>query len=253
METLDWTHFWLFIAAFFAGVLNSVAGGGSFLTFPALIFGGVNPIVANATSTVALFPASFVSAWAYRRELFSSKLALPIQILVPLSILGGWIGAVLLIKTSQSTFVGLIPYLLLFATLVFTFGKNISAFLQEKLRVGPGTLLILQFLVAIYGGYFGGGIGILMLAMMTLSGIKNIHAMNAMKTLLAGSMNAAAVGYFLFAHTIDWSASFTMVVGSILGGYIGAVQAQKIDAILLRRFIVGVAFAMTFYFFYKAH
>ncbi len=194
-------HALLFGAAFFGGALNSVAGGGSFLTFPALVFAGVPPLAANATSTVALWPGSVASALGYRRELKGEWPRL--RLMLPLSLLGGLVGAVTLVKTPPHVFVGLMPFLLLAATLVFTFGDAINARLGGRAR-GPWLVAALQLGIAVYGGYFGGGMGLMMLAAFTLWGMTQLHEMNALKSALGVAINGIAIVAFVVAGKVDW-------------------------------------------------
>lgn len=245
----------LFTAAFFAGILNSVAGGGSFLTFPALIWNGISPIVANASSTVALFPGSFAATWAYRKDMREVR-EINLKLMVGISLVGGFLGARLLLKTPESVFVALVPYLLAFATFAFAFGNKIRAWLNVDVQRASSparqlAALAAQFTIAIYGGYFGGGIGIMMLAVMSIMGMKNIHSMNAAKSLLAGCMNGVAVVLFLAAHAIEWKASGIMLIGAVIGGFTGASLAKKINPAILRGVITGVGVALTIYFFVK--
>lgn len=245
-----------------AGALNSVAGGGSFITFPSLISAGVPSIEANATNTVALWPGTLASVSAYRNELATQR-----SILLPMcavSILGGLLGALLLLNTPASTFDRLIPFLLLFATLIFTFSGAINRRLRGRSAVAAkpedqlqlprrmvvGTLF-LQLLVATYGGFFGAGIGILMLALLGLMGMEDIHAMNALKTLLASCINGIAVIAFVLAGKVYWPQALLMVVGASLGGYFGAFYAKKVNPLYIRRFVIIVGFIMTAYFFIR--
>jgi hypothetical protein len=245
----------LFLAAAVGGGLNSVAGGGSFIAFPALLFAGVAPVAANATNTVALWPASLASAVAYRREVPGSR-----KVLVTLSIaslIGGTAGALLLLHTSESAFVQLIPWLLLVATSLFTFGKRMTArFAGKSDDASPRALALVavaQSVIALYGGYFGGGMGILMLASLALIGMTDIHAMNALKTILGALINGAAVVLFVLAHAVEWRPGVVMVAGGILGGYAGASLARKVDPKKVRVFVIVVAWAMTVYFFAKTY
>lgn len=247
----------LFITAFVGGTLNSVAGGGSFFTFPALIFTGVAPIQANATSTVALWPGSAASIWAYRRELVGQRIGF-LLLLVGTSIIGGILGAKLLVSTSQSTFVHLIPYLLLLATLLFTFSGPVTARLRkkslEKREVTWKSMVgvsLLQLVIATYGGYFGGGIGILMLASLAVMGLENIHVMNALKTVLATCINGVAAITFIILGIVSWPQAVLMIVGATIGGYGGAYFARKIDQKWVRLFVMVVGFSLTIYFFVK--
>ena len=246
----------LFLAAVLGGALNSVAGGGSFFTFPALILMGMPPINANATNTVVLWPGSLASVGAYRKELITEKRRL--MVYGGVSLLGGALGAVLLLHTEQSTFKKLIPYLLLIATLLFTFGGTAATWIRSRFRISHDLssqakigILFLQLLIAIYGGYFGGGIGILMLALLTIVGMENIHAMNALKTLLATCINGMAVITFIAAGAVIWSKALLMVSGAVLGGYGGAYYAQKINPVWVRRFVTVTGSLLTIYFFTK--
>jgi uncharacterized protein len=245
----------LFIAAMLGGTLNSVAGGGSFFSFPALYFTGVLPVQANATSTVALWPASAASAGAYWRELTQVKRGL-LFLLVGTSIIGGVIGAILLIYTPQSIFVQLLPYLLLLATLLFTFSKSITARLHiasiEKTRLSWPKLTAsaaAQLVIAIYGGYFGGGIGILMLAGLALMGMEDMLVMNALKNALASCINGVAIIVFIFLHAVAWPQAIVMILGSTVGGFGASYYARKIDQKWIRLFVMVVGFSLTIWFF----
>jgi uncharacterized membrane protein YfcA len=247
----------LFVSAVLGGTLNAVAGGGSFFTFPALLFTGVAPIEANATSTVALWPGSVASTGAYRRELAEQKRGL-LFLLVGTSLIGGILGAILLLRTPQSTFVRLIPYLLLMATLLFTFSPRITTALRvrsiDKTTLAPRMLIVIslaQLAISIYGGYFGGGIGILMLATLALMGMDNIHVMNAIKTLLTICINGVAVITFIIAGVVTWPQAVLMVIGAIIGGYGGAYYARKIEQKWVRLFVIVVGCVLTVYFFVR--
>ena len=245
----------LFLAAMLAGTMNSVAGGGSFISFPTLIFTGVLPIPANATSTVALWPGSVASVGAYGKKLpRGSRLLLPLTLV---SIAGGLVGALILLRTPQQAFMQLVPYLFLVATLLFTFGKKISLKLSGLIKSsGPpsgmtvmGAALV-QLLIAVYGGFFGGGIGILMLALLSMVRMEDIHSMNAVKSLLAAAINGSAVVTFVVAGAVLWPQAILMVGGAVLGGYGGARLAQKLNPKLVRGFVITVGFSMTAYFLF---
>jgi uncharacterized membrane protein YfcA len=248
----------LFVAAVLGGTLNAVAGGGSFFTFPALVFTRVNSIIANATSTVALWPGSVASMGAYRQELAKQRRDL-IIVLTVISLIGGVGGAILLLKTPASTFNALIPYLLLAATLLFAVSPYITAQLRKRTAGKPNTgrisltslilIGIAQLVIAVYGGYFGGGIGILMLAALAFMGMDNIHEMNAVKTLLASCINGVAVITFIIAGAVLWLQAIVMIIGAIIGGYGGAYYARRIDQKWVRLFVVVVGLALTVYFF----
>ncbi len=230
-----------------AGIINSIAGGGSFLTFPALVIAGVPAVAANATNTLALLPGTFASTWSYRRELAPIP-GIPMALLMLVSLAGGVLGAVLLLKTSERTFQNIAPWLLLFATVIFTFGKQISRFLKAHLHVGAASYLAIQAVIAIYGGYFGAGIGILTLAALSLYGMSNIHGMNAVKTLIAGTLNAIAGAVFVFSGLIRWREFTIMAIAGIAGGYLGAWGAQRVNPQAVRFTVILVGCAMTVWF-----
>jgi uncharacterized membrane protein YfcA len=253
-----WSGLALALTAVLAGAINSVAGGGSFLTFPALMFCGVSPICANATNTLALWCGSFASVGAYRSHLSGQRRAL-ITLLVT-SLIGGLIGALLLLRTPDATFKLMLPWLLLMATLIFIFGRHLTVVLRKMVHLdinapqhaGPFIVgCLLQMVIAIYGGFFGGGIGILMLALLILLGYENIHTMNALKTVLATTINGIAVVAFVWAQVIAWPQAGVMIVGSIIGGYGGAVIAQKVPAWIVRYIVMAVGIGMTVYFFVR--
>ncbi len=233
------------------GAINSVAGGGSFIAFPALLFAGVAPIPANATNTIALWPGSVASAVAYRRELHDVR-----RELLPLgvaSLVGGRRGSALLLRTSDHTFVLLIPWLLLFATVLFSFGpaltRKIGGGAEAPLAVGIGA----QLFIGLYGGYFGGGMGIMMLAVLSLLGMTDIHRMNSLKAVLGTLVNGVAVVAFVVAGAVAWAPGAVMVVGGIAGGYAGAAIARRVQPSLVRRLVLVVAWAMTGYFFLRTY
>ena len=240
----------LALSAFAAGLINSVAGGGSFFTFPALVFTGVPSIIANASSTMALLPGIFASAWAYRDD-FKKSEDFPFRPMLIVSLAGGIAGALLLLYTPQSTFDGMIPWLMLGATFLFTFGPRLSPILARMVHIGPVALLCIQALISIYGGYFGGAIGILMLAAWTLFGLKNIHVMNANRTLLGGAMNTVAVILFVIARKIWWPQTLVMLVAAVIGGYVGARTARRANPRHIRGAVIVVSAAITIAFFLR--
>ncbi len=245
----------LFTAAFVAGALNSVAGGGSFFSFPALLFTGLDPKIANATNTVALWPGSAASVGAYRRELSTQRSAVKQQALV--SLVGGLVGALLLLVTPSSIFRLLLPYLMLGATLLFTLSPRINALVRRAdiRRATPTDTrvrsVLLQGMISIYGGFFGGGIGILMLATLALMGLENIHEMNALKTLLATLINGIAVVTFAAAGAVAWPQALLMAMGAIVGGYLGAAVARRLNPKWVRTFVIVVGFALSAYLFVR--
>jgi hypothetical protein len=240
----------LAVAAFFAGGMNAIAGGGTFLTFPSLVFAGVPSIIANASSTVALFPASFSAAWAYRRELKDFE-GVSIKRMVAVSLIGGVLGAVLLLSTTQRAFDAALPWLMLMASIAFTFGPRIAPRLQRMFHIGPTTLTVIQFFLAIYGGYFGAAVGIMSLAAWSLLGHMDIHRMNAAKTVLVGTMNVVATVCFIVAGKVWWPQTLTMLVAGVAGGYFGAHMAQRLPPRLIRALVVVICIGVTVIFFLR--
>jgi len=245
----------LFGAAVAAGVINSVAGGGSFFTFPALVLTGMPSIAANATSTMAVWPGTVASVGAYRDDIRRERRLLPG--LVTVSVIGGFLGAFILLKTPQATFDRILPWLLLVATLIFACGQRIATWLRGRPHPAgtpahAGALSwLLQLSIATYAGYFGGGAGLLMLAMLSLAGMTDIHAMNGIKTLLGSTANLIAIVAFIVAGKIVWPQALLMAVGSTLGGYGGAYFARKVNPAWIRGAVIFVGAAMTAYFFWR--
>jgi uncharacterized membrane protein YfcA len=246
----------LFFAGMLGGALNSVAGGGSFVAFPALLFSGVPPIPANATNTIALWMGTAASGGAYR-----SRLDVPRRVMIPLlsaSLLGGLIGAFLLLKTPAHTFMRVLPWLTLGATLLFAFGKKLAGkrgSVIEEQTTGAALVgaTLFQLAVGVYGGYFGGGMGIVMLAMLAALGMTDIHAMNALKSVMGFVINGVAVVTFTLARAVYWKHGMVMIIGSIAGGYLGAHYAMKLPQVWIRYFVVLVGTAMTAYFFWRSY
>ena len=242
----------LFLAGVLGGALNAVAGGGSFIAFPALLFTGVPPIPANATNTIALWTAAAASGGAYRE-----RLDVPRRVMIPLlaaSLVGGLAGAFLLLKTPAHTFMLVLPWLTLGATLLFAFGKKLaggrkSILEHETTSSALVAATLFQLAVAVYGGYFGGGMGIVMLAMLAALGMTDIHAMNALKSVMGFVINGVAVVTFIVAKAIYWKHGIVMIAGGIIGGYVGAHYAQKLPQAWIRVFVVLTGAAMTIYFF----
>jgi uncharacterized protein len=228
------------------GVLNAVAGGGSFLALPALLWAGVTPVVANATCTLALWPGSVSSAVAYRRDITAA--AKWWLLLGVVSVVGALAGALLLLKTSDTSFLRLLPWLMLLAAATFTFGSPVTISGHGRSIV---IIVLMQFVIAIYGGYFGGGIGIMMLAAMSMAGMTDIHEMNGLKAVLSATINGVALATFIVNRTVAWQPGLVMVVGGIAGGYFGAAAARRIDRKWIRLFVVGVGWTMTAYFFVR--
>ena len=246
----------LFAAGVLGGAINAVAGGGSFVAFPALLFTGVPPIPANATNSLALWIGVTASGGAYRKHLNIAK-----RVMVPLiaaSVVGGLGGAFLLIKTPGQTFLRVLPWLLLGATLLFAFGKyltrHISAGIsRDSSNAALAGASIFELLVAVYGGYFGGGMGIMNLAMLAALGMTNIHEMNALKVVLGGVINGVATVTFIAMGAIAWPQGVAMTLGALVGGYFAAHYAQKLPQSWIRGFVIFVGGAMTIYFFVRAY
>jgi uncharacterized protein len=235
--------FLLLLAGLWAGLQNALAGGGSFITLPALIFAGMSPLAANITSTVALFPGQVTSGWAGRR-LASGVGRLPFKALFAISIVGGALGGVLLLETPSSVFARLVPWLVLFATAVFAWGSFLRKPSEGVARLGPVQAGLAQFGIAIYGGYFGGGIGILMLAALTMAGLPTRNA-GATKNVLAGVMNASAVVLFVTSPQVHWPQAIALGLGAIVGGLGGAWALHRVNERLLRIAIICIGVALT--------
>jgi len=271
----------LFAAALVGGALNAVADGGSFIALPALLFAGVPPVSANATTTLALWPAAVSSALAYRREIVTRGKRL--LLLGAASVTGGLLGGLLLIRTSDSSFMRLLPWLMLLAAATFTFGAQLQRQLRLlRIRLSGHHLpavrqdragqqyesaahrphhsrdhhfrdwaVPLQFAIAIYGGYFGGGIGFMMLATLTMARMTHIHQMNGLKSLLGAAINAVALAEFIAHGAIAWRPGLIMVAGGVIGGYAGASIARHTDQRYMRAFVIAIAWSITVYFFLR--
>jgi len=253
---------WLCITAALAGGVNALAGGGTLLTFPALFaaLGPTNAVMANGTSTVALAPASFSSAWAYRKEL--AKEWRWLKLLIAPSLIGGVIGTLLVTRLPDRYFSMLIPWLILGASALFALqpllskkkgdlpadGKEPKPAPDSKLRLAVAVFF--QLLIAIYGGYFGAGIGILMLTGLGLMGLKNMHEMNAIKTVLAGCINGMSVAIFVWEGKVNWPIALMMMVTSIIGGYLAASYGRRLKPIYIRYFVIAMGFILSAWFFY---
>jgi uncharacterized membrane protein YfcA len=238
-------------------MMNSVAGGGTLLTFPTLVWIGIDPIRANVTSTVALWPGSLGAMVGFRRELGDSRRWM--LLLGAPSVLGGLIGARLLLLTPSRLFSSIVPYLILFATILFAAGEPLMRRLrtndpeQASEQAGQNRTqarawwtgaIVFQFLVAIYGGYFGAGIGILMLAALGFLGLTDIHQMNGLKNFFAVCINLIAAAYFIASGRVEWSYALVMIVGAIAGGYGGAGLARKLGRRFVRRAVIVIGLAM---------
>jgi uncharacterized membrane protein YfcA len=266
----------LFFAATLAGALNAVAGGGSFILFPTLLFTGVPPVPANATNTVALWTGLGFSGGAFRRHLNVER---PLLIsLVSVSVFGGVLGAMLLLRTPAHTFLRILPWLMLSATLLFIFGGKLmrpsagpagrdshtpdshtpDLHTNDLAARGVSAKAVLaasclQLLVAIYGGYFGGGMGFVILAMLTALGMADMHQMNALKVVLSTATNGVAVMIFIVKHAVYWPQAVVMICGAALGGYFGAHYSLRLQPARVRWFVIAVGASMTVYFFVRGH
>jgi uncharacterized membrane protein YfcA len=242
----------LFTAAALGAGLNGIVGGGTFVAFPALVFARVPTVAANATSTLALWPGAIASAVAYREKLELSRREL--AWLLAASLLGGGAGACLLLATGESAFGRIVPWLLLVASLAFTFGPTVRVRLGQRTRA-RGALVwatAAQLAIATYGGYFGGGMGILMLACWSLLALGDVHAQNALRTVLSVAINGVALIAFTTKGVIAWPEGLVMVAGSAAGGFAGAKLATRLPARVLRRLVVALAWTVTALFFLRA-
>jgi uncharacterized membrane protein YfcA len=255
MSEQVWTYLFLCGSAFAAGVLNSVAGGGTLLTFPALT-GVISPAMANATSTVALLPGSFAGAFGYRRELAPSR-RFVLRMLLP-SLLGGFLGAWLVGQDTRA-FAVLVPWLILTAAVLFVIQAPVARWMKAHRpdhEAGPLTQIVLiasQFLIAVYGGYFGAGIGILMITTLGFMGIGDIHRVNAVKTFLAAMINGASVIIFIRDDLVRWEYAPPMAVAAILGGYLGARTARRLPAHYVRYAVIVIGFGLSAYYFIRQY
>lgn len=234
----------VFLAGLWAGLQNTLAGGGSFVTLPALMLTGMSPLAANITSTLALFPAQ-VSTGLAGRKLATGAGKLPFKALFWISLVGGVLGGLLLLNTPSSVFARLVPWLVLFATVVFAWGNFLRKPSTEGgAHLGPVSAALVQLLISIYGGYFGGGIGFLMLAALTMAGLPARNAA-ATKNLLAGVMNASAVALFVFSPEAHWREALVLSAGAVIGGMAGSWALHRINEKLLRVVVVCIGITLT--------
>ena len=233
----------VFLAGLWAGLQNALAGGGSFVTLPALMLTGMSPLAANITSTLALFPAQ-VSTGLAGRKLATGAGRLPFKALFWISLAGGGLGGLLLLNTPSSVFARLVPWLVLFATSVFAWGNFLRKPSAAGAHLGTAGAALAQFLISIYGGYFGGGIGFLMLAALTMAGLPARNAA-ATKNLLAGIINASAVALFALSPEAHWREALVLSAGAMLGGLAGAWALHRINEKLLRVLVVCIGISLT--------
>jgi hypothetical protein len=238
-------------AGLLAGGMNAIAGGGSFVSFPAMIVAGLPPVIANASSTVALFPGTVASTWAFRHD-FAGISGLPVRAMPPISVAGSVAGAALLLATPVRLFDVVIPFLLLLATLTFAFGARAGLVLRRALRVGPRALLALQFVVSIYGGYFGGAVGLMMMAMWSLlTASADLKSMAPARVLLVSATNGAAIVWFIAAGAVRWPQTLAMLSASVVGGYLGARLTAILPPPVVRGFVMALSAAVTLAFFIR--
>ncbi|HKQ46292.1 MAG TPA: TSUP family transporter [Rhizomicrobium sp.] len=240
----------LFVVAVWAGIQNALAGGGTFLTLPALMLTGMTALEANITSTIALFPGQVTSAFAGRAHLTRAG-GLSFRALVAISFVGGIAGAILLLVTPSDIFKALVPWLVLFATAVFAYGSFMPRKAGRPPVLGSVGVGAAQFAISVYGGYFGGGIGFLMLAALTAAGLA-IRNASATKNVLAGVMNASAVAVFVFSPQVHWLQAGIACVGAALGGLIGGQVVNKVNPTVLRILAVAIGVALTIGLFVRA-
>jgi uncharacterized membrane protein YfcA len=252
-----WQHTWLVIASFLAGALNAMAGGGSFLSFPALLGVGVLPIQANATNTVALWPGQFTSIAAYWQELKAhGRLVLPV---CSAALIGGLVGAMILLRTGEAVFMALVPWLLLLATGLFAASGPVSGWLQRnRVSVSGGRpslapLWIGVVVVCFYIGYFGAGAGFLLMSVLAVFGIQNIHQVNALKVIATTTANGIAVVTFIVEKQIIWKYCLLMMMAAALGGYLGARYSRRMNPRFMRLLVVLIGLGMAAYFFWKQY
>jgi hypothetical protein len=248
----------LMTAACAAGAINAIAGGGTLITFPVLILFGVSPVTANATSTLALVVGTSGSLFGFRKML--AEVRPWFATFIPVSVAGGWIGSILLTRCSEKSFSALVPYLVLFATLLFMLQGLVrrrvahEALQQTHSSGGRHHLAVamfFQFLVSVYGGYFGAGIGILMLASLGFLGFSDIHRMNTLKNVLGSLINLVASLWFVMSGLIDWHRMGVMTVGAVLGYYLGATWSQKLPQSMARAVITTIGIVITAVMFWK--
>jgi hypothetical protein len=239
-------------AGFVAGAMNALAGGGSFVSLPALIAAGVPSVQANASSTVALYPGGVASVWAYRHGL-SPVGNVSLKRLLYITLAGGACGAVLLLGTPTSAFDRVLPWLLLIATVALAFGNSIGAVLRRYCSIQPSLVLVIQFMLGVYGGYFGGGVGLMMLAVWGLLERRDIKSLNASRTLLVVAANTMAVLIFIAARAVFWRETIAMLLAATMGGYCGAQIGRHCPAIVLRALTLSITVSITIAFFVRAY
>lgn len=241
-----------FSAGIVAGAMNALAGGGSFVSLPALIAAGVPPVQANTSSTVALFPGGLASAWAYRDGAVAVG-PVPLRSLLPATLCGGLVGAVLLLKTSSAAFGFVLPWLLLVASLALAFGRRAGEALRARWQIHAHAVLAVQFALGVYGGYFGGAVGIMMIAVWGLLDNSDLKRLNAPRTLLVSAANTVAVLAFVAAGAVRWPETLAMLAGAVIGGYGGAHIGRRAPANVIRAMTLCATACITLVFFIKTY
>jgi len=238
-------------AGLLAGAMNAIAGGGSFVTFPAMVFAGLPPVIANASSTVALFPGTLASSFAYRRDLGGIG-GFPLAVLIPVSFAAGLAGAILLLATPTRVFDVIIPWLFLLATLTFAFGSHAGIVLRRVIQIPRAALPVVQFVIGTYGGYFGGAVGLMMMAAWSLiTANDDLKAMAPTRVLLTSSANGGAVLWFIASGAVRWPETLAMLVASVIGGYLGARLTSVLPSRIVRRFVIILTASVTLVFFLR--
>jgi len=241
----------LFIASIWAGTQNALAGGGSFITLPSLMLTGMDARAANITSTVALFPAQLVTGFTGRADAESPP-GLTMRTLIVINLIGGGLGALILLATPAAVFARLVPWLVLFATALFARGSFFRRSVDtSEAHLPPWAIGVMQFLIAVYGGYFGGGIGLMMMAALTMTGIA-VRKAGAAKNILAGVMNASAVLIFVFSRDVHWLQALITAIGASFGGWAGALMLRQVNEKLLKLGVVAIGVALTIGLFWRA-
>ncbi|MFT0532083.1 sulfite exporter TauE/SafE family protein [Castellaniella hirudinis] len=242
----------VFCAGIIAGGMNALAGGGSFVSLPALLAAGVPPVQANTSSTVALFPGGLASAWAYKDGLQSVG-PVPVRALLATTLCGGLIGALLLLRTSSAAFTFVLPWLLLVASIALAFGRRIGQALRARWRIHAHAVLAVQFALGIYGGYFGGAVGIMMIAMWGLLDKSDLKRLNAPRTLMVSAANVVAVLAFITADAVRWPETLAMLAGALIGGYGGACIGRRAPPDIIRALTLLATTGITLAFFVKTY
>ncbi|SIN93532.1 sulfite exporter TauE/SafE family protein [Paraburkholderia phenazinium] len=245
-------HFLIFGAGILAGAMNALAGGGSFVSLPALIAAGVPPVQANASSTVALFPGGVASAWAYRDGIGPVG-SVTMRALLIATLCGGFLGGILLLWTSSAAFSFALPWLLLFASVALAFGRRLGEALRSRRHLPGSAVLAIQFALGLYGGYFGGAVGIMMIAMWGLIDGRDLKRLNAPRTLLVSVANASAVLTFIVARAVHWPETLVMLIAAIIGGYGGAQIGRRAPPQMIRAGTLTLTFCVTLVFFARTY